>query len=225
MKYLISFLVVFLISTNSAYCDNFYTQGSALKKQMAITFDDGPGPHTKEVLEMLKANGVKATFFMEGQLVKIRPNIAQMVIANGHEVGSHLYDHPNFYKMKGVENKPKLDKQILLSENAFLKIGYKPSLVRMPYGFENTWVKELLKEKGYSLVNWTFGCDWVKIEKSKLAQAYVKNVKAGAILLFHDGGNNRERTIYAVEMVIAEAKKKNLELVTISQLLNLNNSK
>ena len=222
MKFFITLLIVIFISLNLAFCDNFYAQGSSGKKQIAITFDDGPGPHTLEVLDMLKANGVKATFFMEGQLVNIRPSVARMVIADGHEVGSHLYDHPNFYKMKGIENKPKLLKQIQQSENAFAKINYKPRLVRMPYGFVNTWVKETLAENGYTDINWSFGCDWNKMKKEELAEVYVKNVKAGAILLFHDGGNNRERTIYAAKMVIDEARKKGLELVTISQLLGLN---
>ena len=225
MKLFLSFIIVFFISLNLAYGDNFYAQGPRGKKQIAITFDDGPGPHTQEVLDMLKANGVKATFFMEGQLINIRPAIASMVIADGHEVGSHLYDHPNFYRMKGIENKPKLLKQIQLSENAFMKIGHKPNLVRMPYGFVNTWVKETLAEKGYTDINWSFGCDWSKMKKEELAAAYIRNVKAGAILLFHDGGSNRERTIYAAQMAIAEAKRQGLELVTISQLLGIKATK
>jgi chitin deacetylase len=170
---------------------------------------------------MLKENNVKATFFEEGQLVKFRGAIVQKVLDGGHEVGSHTYDHPDFWHYKKPGAKEYLIKEIEQTEAAFAKINYKPVLLRMPYGYNKPWCREVVASKGYTMINWSFGTDWNKIPQEDLAKKYIQHIAPGAILLMHDGGKDRSRTIFAAQAVIIEARKRGYEILTISQLLGL----
>ena len=219
---LLLMLVMFLACGAFAEDKIFYANGSSTKKAIALTFDDGPGPWTERVLAMLKENNVKATFFEEGQLVKFRGEIVKKVLADGHEVGSHLWDHPDFWHYKKPDASVYLTKQIEQTEAAFAKVGHKPVLLRMPYGYNKPWCRELVAAKGYTMINWSFGTDWNKMPQEELAKKYVQAIHNGAILLMHDGGKDRSRTIFAAQAVIAEARKQGYEILTISELLGLN---
>jgi peptidoglycan-N-acetylglucosamine deacetylase len=199
----------------------FFANGPATKKAIAVTFDDGPGPWTEQILAMLKENNVKATFFEEGQLVKFRLGIVRQVLADGHEVGSHLYDHPDFWHYKKPDGREYLAAEIDKTEAAFAKINYKPVLLRMPYGYNKPWSREVVSSRGYTMINWSFGCDWNKMPADELAKVYIKHIAPGAILLMHDGGKDRSRTLAAARAVILEARKQGYEILTVSQLLGL----
>src|SRR5689334_1915867 len=77
---------------------HFYTQGKTHEKVIALTFDDGPGRITPALLDLLKAHGIRATFFMEGTQVEEFPEIARQVVESGHEIGNHTYTHFDFHK-------------------------------------------------------------------------------------------------------------------------------
>jgi len=175
----------------------------------------------ERMLAMLKENNIKATFFEEGDLVRFRGDIVKKVLADGHEVGSHTYTHPDFWHYKKPDFKEFLTKELEETEAAFAKIGYKPVLLRMPYGYNKPWAREVAASKGYTMINWSFGTDWNKMPQEDLAKIYIKHITPGAILLMHDGGKDRSRTLYAAGAVIAEAKKQGYEILTVSQLLGL----
>lgn len=212
-------------SLPAAQPGSFHSDGSPQKQQIALTFDDGPGgTFTTKVLEVLDQHQVKATFFMNGDQVMIRPQIAKEVAAKGHEIADHTYSHANFYayfKKNGMEKtREKALDEMKKSKAAIEKhLGVTPKLCRMPNGFHKPWMKEVAKEQGYALVNWTFGEDWLNIPQEKMTADYLKHVRPGAILLFHDGGNRREKTVAMLPLIIEEAKKKNLEIVTVGELL------
>jgi peptidoglycan/xylan/chitin deacetylase (PgdA/CDA1 family) len=164
---------------------------------------------------------------MEGDQVEFRKKIAKMVFDAGHEVGGHSYSHPNFYFYKKDDYRQflssEIDKAGKLIEGA---TGKKPHIMRMPYGYsKKDWVKEVAKEKGYVLVNWTFGCDWKKMSGDELAKAYIKNIGSGAIFLMHDGGKGRGPTVEALPKIIEEIQKRGYKLVTIGEMLGLNDTK
>ena len=89
----------------------------------------------------------------------------------------------------------------------------------MPHGYQRPWLKSIAKEFGYALVNWTFGEDWTAVPEDKMAKDYLARVRPGAILLFHDGGKNRSKTLKILPQVIQEARSKGLSLLTVSQIL------
>ena len=110
MKNKLFLLLLFIYSYTFSYPQEskiFYAGGPKDIQSVALTFDDGPGPNTEKVLAILDKYGVKATFFMEGQLVKIRPELVKLVKDKNHEIGSHLYSHPDFYHYKENDFKQK----------------------------------------------------------------------------------------------------------------------
>jgi chitin deacetylase len=197
----------------------FYAGGPANVREVALTFDDGPGPNTDKVLALLDKYNIKATFFMEGQLVAMRHDIVKRVTQKGHEIGGHSWSHPDFYHYKGQDYREKLQKEIDMTQNAFKALGMKPKLMRMPYGYVKDWVKEIARQNGLILINWGFGCDWTNKSKEEIADAYVKHIGPGMIFLMHDGGSKREKTLYTLPILIEELKKKGYKFVTISEML------
>ena len=203
---------------------SFHADGKPGKKAIALTFDDGPGPFSTQVLDLLDKQGVQATFFMNGDQVQIRPEIAKEVQKRGHEVGEHTWSHINFYayeKAHGREaTQAKIREEMKKSKEILQKtLGLSPKICRMPHGYHRSWLKEIAKEFGYALVNWTFGEDWTAIPEDMMAKDYVAHVRSGSILLFHDGGKNRTKTLHILPQVIQEAKSRGLAFLTVSQIL------
>lgn len=204
---------------------SFQADGPKTKKAVALTFDDGPGLFTGQVLDVLDQYKVKATFFMNGDQVHVRPQMAQDVVKRGHEVGDHTWSHTNFYhfeKKNGMEKTREAIREEIRKSKELIESTLKISLklCRMPHGYHRPWMKEVAKEYGYALVNWTFGEDWLKITEEKMAEEYLYKVRPGAILLFHDGGKGREKTVKIVPKVIEKARERGLKVVTVSELLD-----
>jgi chitin deacetylase len=202
---------------------NFYTHGPRDQKVLALTFDDGPGPWTERVLDVLKKYNVKATFFMEGDQVEFRGAIAKKVLEAGHEIGNHTYSHMNFYAYKKDDREKVLAREIQKSgEFIFKATGVKTILLRMPNGFSREWARNAAQKENYALVNWTFGCDWKKMPTEQLSAVYIKNIQPGAIFLMHDGGKNRERTVTALPVIIEEIQKQGYKIVPVGELIKMN---
>jgi peptidoglycan/xylan/chitin deacetylase (PgdA/CDA1 family) len=213
------------------------THGPTSAKKLALTFDDGPAPATDKFLELLRRYDVQATFFVLGEQVQRRPALLKKVAEAGHEVASHTYDHQNYAALLkttttrvtqqgGTEAKALEEVKRALRDD-FRRTrdlieqssGVRPGLCRMPHGIDRPWIKEIAKELGITLVNWTYGADWNKGSAQELLPGYLAAIKPGAILLFHDGRNDTSTSLKLVEAVIQEARKKGYEIVTVSQLL------
>jgi peptidoglycan-N-acetylglucosamine deacetylase len=200
----------------------FFADGPSNRKAVALTFDDGPGNHTDMILGVLKKNGVKATFFMEGSQLQYHPAAGKAVMAAGHEIGSHLYSHPDFWHYKQQDYRELWQKEAEKTDAVFMRVlGFKPVILRMPNGYAKPWVKEEAKKRGYILINWSYGADWSKEPGEELATGYIKHIKPGAIFLMHDGWPKEERTAFALEALIKELKTRGYEFLTISELLKL----
>jgi len=224
-RMILSFLTVIALFTNvfAVEVGSFFGEGTHSRKAVSLTFDDGPGPYTERILEVLKRYGIKATFFMEASQVEIRPDKARHVMADGHEIGGHSYSHPDFYHYKKDDKGRFLAKEIDKSNAIFDKVlGKRPAIMRMPYGYVKPWVKQVAKEKGLILINWSFGCDWKKMTKEDLARAYISSIHSGAIFLMHDGGKNRQTTLDALPEIIDALKNRGYEILPAGELLGLN---
>lgn len=216
------FAVLAGISLVKAETQVFYADGPTGRKAVALTFDDGPGNHTDMILAVLKKYNVKATFFMEGDQLEYHRAAGRAVQAAGHEIGSHLYSHPDFWHYKKDDYRELWNREADRSEQVLMKVlGVKPVLLRMPFGYAKPWVKEEARKRGYILVNWTYGADWGKQPQEELAAGYIKRIKPGAIFLMHDGWKKEERTAYAAEALIKELNARGYSIVTVSELLGL----
>lgn len=211
---------------------HLYTRGSTDAKQIALSFDDGPGPETPKVLEMLDRYGVKATFFVLGEAATARQETLRDLARRGHEIASHTTNHRNYlqhYRSLAAQHSAaaaeQRARQDLLADmrQTHLAIqktaGLNVQLCRMPHGIDRPWIKDAAREMGYALVNWTYGADWLAKPAPQLLPGYLEAVRPGALLLFHDGGRNRAKSIQLAEAVIRHAQQQGYAIVTVGQLL------
>ena len=176
-------------------------EGPVGNKNIYLTFDDGPIPGvTPWVLEQLKSYNAKATFFCIGENVKKYPNIFRQVIAEGHEVGNHTYNHLDGWRTSVaayLENTEKAQ-EIMEQELPPDKIR-KNSLFRPPYGkIRNVQAKQLQK-KGYKIVMWSIvSMDYdQRLSPEKCLQNVLKNAGPGSIIVLHDS-KKAERNLKAI---------------------------
>lgn len=225
------FLVVFFsviisvcVVASERYGD-FYAEVKTTQKVIAFSFDDGPGEFTEEILKVLRSHGIRATFFIMGSQIKLYPEALKKTAREGHELANHTYSHINFYSYKKPNYREVLKTEIKKTEMLIFDLtGRKTSLLRMPHGYIKPWVKEVAKETGYVVVNWSFGYDWHNKNIAETAELYKKNIKPGAILLFHDGGKKREKTVEVLKEVILEVKKRGYRILTVGEMLRLHES-
>ena len=135
-------MICFLLPTVSYSASADTSSG---KKLIALTFDDGPHPrYTNQILDVLGAYGVKATFFEVGENVRYYSETAQRVAREGHEVGNHTNTHPH---LKGIDS-ASLRREVELCDNAIESVtGKKTKLFRPPEGVVEECVKVMAQEK------------------------------------------------------------------------------
>ena len=160
---------------------------------VALTFDDGPHPEiTPMVLDLLEAAGAKATFFCVGSKAERSPEVVAAIRARGHDVENHSYSHPNLFALHGPG---RMRQEILSAQQAIERCGgVRPKFFRAPAGFQNPWLFPVLDRAGLSLVSWTRrGFDTVTRDGARVANRLVRGLRAGDILLLHDGSSARDK--------------------------------
>lgn len=195
-----------------------YSQVNITQKALAMTFDDGPHPSlTPKLLDILKARNIKCTFFVIGKNAQMYPNIIRRMIAEGHEIANHTWNHPALTSRSDDQIRSELKQ----SENALMAAAnYRPHLIRPPYGAINTRIKELMfSEFGYSTIMWSVDPqDWRRPGVSVVTSRLVNGAHPGAIMLAHD---IHPPTIQAMPAMFDQLLAKGYQFVTVSQLLNM----
>ncbi len=195
--------------------DSFYNNedGSVIntnKKLVAITFDDGPGPYTNKLLDILNANKAHATFFMLGNNLEKYRSVVLNVYNSGNEIGYHSYAHTNFKRQDIATIKSELDQS-----NAILKniTGTTFSLIRPPYGSINNEIKEAID---VSFILWSVDTeDWRHKDSEYLLNYVLENIYAGAIILFHD---IHATSVDAMTKILPYLYAEGYQVVTVSDL-------
>jgi peptidoglycan-N-acetylglucosamine deacetylase len=183
-------------------------------KCIALTFDDGPGKYAGTLLDTLKKNGAKATFFLEGQYVKSRPAFVKRMAAEGHELGNHSYSHPDFTKSDAGKIKSEIQK----TQDAVKKAaGVEPKLLRPPYGLADLQVSEIATEFGMPMILWTAGSeDWSSKNVEAIQKQTLAVAKPNSIILMHDWV---KQTVDGMPALIKTLKNKGYHLVTVSDVV------
>lgn len=200
----------------------FRIKGSAQSRKVALTFDDVPDGHfTPKVLDVLRKNGVKATFFLVGSRAEKHPDVVRRIVREGHVIGNHTYNHPLLTKI----SKEKFIKQVVSTEQIINDIaGYKPKFLRPPYGEINEQQLRWAGAHGYVVVNWNVdSLDWKGLDAKEVYNNILSTVRAGAIVLQHGGGNvdgNLDGTLEALPDIIETLQKRNYQIVTLPELLH-----
>lgn len=181
---------------------------------VALTFDDGPSPvYTPQVLEILKKENVKATFFVMGWAVKKYPDLIKQMIAEGHSVASHTNSHSDLTKL----SPQKLRYEITMPKAEIAKvIGKPPVCLRPPYGKGNKRIAAVIQEYNMIMVPMGFNSfDYENRGVAKLTDWVLSNAKPGRVFLLHDGFKYRGQTVKALPGIIEGIKKKGLGFSTI----------
>ena len=204
------------LSSGSAKGVTHYS-GSASLPYIALTFDDGPHPtHTPKLLNILKSHNVKATFYVTGQNAARYPGLIQRIVAEGHELGNHTWDHSNLTKLSDAQIRSQLNRSNAAINKA---VGVKPRTFRPPYGAMTTrqrnWVKS---EYGYPIIFWSVDPkDWKDRNSSLVSSRLLSGTKKGSILLLHD---IHATSVAAVPRTVNGLISKGFKFVTVSQLLS-----
>ncbi|WP_157670249.1 polysaccharide deacetylase family protein [Chitinibacter sp. GC72] len=208
----------------------FFLEGAGDKKEIAFTFDDGPSADTPALLDVLKKENVKATFFWLGQSVLQHPDIVKRALAEGHVLANHSFSHPNLSKM--ADDAQWWDAQLQRTQQAFQKVvGFQPAMMRPPYGFLNDSQISKLKEQGMTAILWSVdSADWYHIWQNnaddvasgKIDVVIRQYIHPEAIVLMHDaGGRGRQPTVMAVQALIPALREQGYRFTTVDRLLGI----
>ncbi len=184
-------------------------------KTIALTFDDGPDPKvTPFILDILKKNNVKATFFVLGKAAKRHPMLLRRIAADGHAIGNHSWSHG-----KGKTKDQAIWELIRTNQAVIFATGNCPTLFRPPYGIRDGEYSAQAKAMGMASVLWTSIDGDTATKSPEKMLAYVGTPKNGEIILCHDGPG-KIATIQMVSMLISKLKKKSYEFATVPELLS-----
>ncbi len=184
-------------------------------KCVALTFDDGPSPYTDRLLEILRANGAQATFFLIGDKVAADPAGAQRIAGAGMEIGNHTWEHPNLTTIPPQDIPAQFSKA---SEAIAAATGQRPTLVRTAGGLTNDAVLAEAGRQGLAAINWdVIPFDWVNDSNLAASRALLMSqIRPNSVVLLHDTFSS---TVDLVAQFIPILKANGYHLVTVSQLL------
>lgn len=201
--------------------------GPKKAKKVALTFDDGPDQKfTEQILDILKEKKVPATFFLLGKKVEAYPKVVKRIVKEGHAIGNHSWSHAQLTKLDDASLKLQIDK----ADQAMKKVvGYEPNLFRAPYGALSDPVVEKLVKSDHHIISWSVDPrDWDGRTADKIVDNVKKYTKPGAIILLHSAGGYKgdlSNTVAALPKIIEYLESKGYELVTVPDLLAIDDQK
>lgn len=184
---------------------------SQKRKLLCLTFDDGPGQYTDDLLNCLEENNAHATFFMLGQNVGNYPEQVQHILKAGCEIGSHSYDHPNLKNL----DLDSVKKQFTDTDDLLIKAcGQAATVARAPYG---EWNQDIIDTVGKPFFTWSVDSrDWdYKDADLDYKSVMEGDLSDGSIILMHD---IHQPTVEAAKRIIPELVAQGYKLVTVSEM-------
>jgi peptidoglycan-N-acetylglucosamine deacetylase len=195
----------------------FVRAGSARGRDVALTFDDGPGPYTPQVLGVLERMHVRATFFVVGRMLRYFGAATVRAVEDGDVIGDHTETHPMLATFSRHDQYEELFEQIARVE---LLGAPRPVLFRPPYGSFNANTFRELRRLHLLMVLWSVDTDdYAQPGVPVIVQRALEGAQPGAIILMHDAGGAREQTIAALPQIIRGLRQRGYRLVTVPQLL------
>jgi peptidoglycan/xylan/chitin deacetylase (PgdA/CDA1 family) len=165
----------------------------AERKEIALTFDDGPDIETTpKVLDLLDRYQAKASFFCIAARAEKHPELVRDIVSRGHRIENHTYRHANTFALSAIGG---FKAEIGRAQAALTALtGVSPRYFRAPVGMRNPWLQPVLSSLDLILVSWTRrGYDAVFGDPQKIVRRLSKNLRGGDILLLHDGSSARDR--------------------------------
>jgi len=195
----------------------FISSGGSERREIALTFDDGPGPYTPQLLNQLARLHTPATFFEIGFMFRWFYPSAIRELRAGDAIGDHTETHP----MMALLPSSAQQRQIVDQTQWVRRYGGPfPRLWRPPYGSYNATTLRILKRLRMLMVLWTVDTDdYLRPGVPAIVHRALAGARPGAIILMHDGGGNRAQTIAALAPIVHALRERGYRLVTIPQLI------
>jgi peptidoglycan/xylan/chitin deacetylase (PgdA/CDA1 family) len=194
---------------------SYVTNGPRTQKVVALTFDDGPGPATSAVLDVLRGKRVPATFFLIGQQVSSGAALVRRMLTEGHMVAGHSWNHANL-SAGGVL----ASGQISATANAIQRAsGFRPCMWRAPYGAISPGLIGVARGLGETTVQWDVDTNDWQLPGSGTIAARALQARSGSIVLMHDAGGPRGQTLAALPQIIDGLRSRGYRFVTVTELL------
>lgn len=206
-------------------CPGTVAAGPRHGNRVALTFDDGPDPRwTPAILDCLREYKAQASFFMLGRALAEHPDLACRVASEGHQVGTHLYNHARALLVDRDAMLTDLDRAIATHVQTF---GQAPHCLRFPYGRVGRMQPQDLVAHSLTAYHWTFSSHDSRAESPERIIRRVESlIGPGDIVLMHDGygtgsslgPGHRDHTVAALPRILDLLQARNLEPVTLDQL-------
>jgi peptidoglycan/xylan/chitin deacetylase (PgdA/CDA1 family) len=185
-----------------------------VRKCVALTFDDGPGPYTGRLLDMLAARHVRVTFFLIGGSIRGREAIVRREVADGHAIGDHTWTHPDLTRLSAGAIRVQLARTL----GEIRRVTGGPTvLMRPPYGATDKRVGKVAGELGFAQIIWSVDTDdWLDRNSAIVAHRAVHRARRGDIILMHD---IHPTTVAAVPDILHGLAKRGFTFATVPELL------
>jgi peptidoglycan/xylan/chitin deacetylase (PgdA/CDA1 family) len=189
----------------------------AQHRELALSFDDGPGPYTPKILSILERYNVPATFFEVGILEQYFHRSTREIATRGYTIGDHTFSHYPMSRLAPAGQRA----QLLDGARALQRYGAPfPRLFRPPYGMWNSHTLALLRRYRMLMVLWTVDTnDYRQPGASRIRRSVLAGARPGAIILLHDAGGTRAETVAALPKIITRLRARGYKLVTVPRLL------
>ncbi|WAH37809.1 polysaccharide deacetylase family protein [Alicyclobacillus dauci] len=206
----------------SLYPTEIIVNGPRNRKAVSLTFDDGPDDvWTPRILSVLAQYSVKATFNCVGQRVHQNPQMLGRIANEGHILGNHSWDHPNFTKIPVSEIRSQIERT---SEEIQRVVGVRPRYFRPPYGAMNQEVIEEVIKLGYKILYWDVdSLDWAGLSGPQAAANVLAHTRPGSIILMHFAGGRDQSlqdTVDALPYIILTLREEGYKFQTVPQLIH-----
>jgi peptidoglycan/xylan/chitin deacetylase (PgdA/CDA1 family) len=186
-------------------------------REIALTFDDGPGPYTPQILSILQAKNVPATFFEVSLLERYFHASTSRIVADGYAIGDHTMDHAPMALLSRAGQRAQLLGQMAVIRRYGAPF---PRLFRPPYGSWNRVTLALLHRYRMLMVLWTVDTsDYRRPGVRAIVHSAVSGARPGAIILLHDAGGDRTQTVRALPRIISALRARGYRFVTVPRLL------
>jgi peptidoglycan/xylan/chitin deacetylase (PgdA/CDA1 family) len=188
---------------------------------VSITFDDGPNPDaTPLILDVLKREDVKATFFVLGRHADRWPALVKRMADEGHQIGNHGYFHRKLHRRTPAYVRDDLTRGVEAIERAS---GVRPRVFRAPHGFRNPWVTPIARSLGERTIGWSLGVwDSARPGADEIVRRSLTGMRPGSILLLHDGDGydaegDRMQTAAALPGIIGGLRDRGFEFAVLPE--------